>query len=479
MTPNDILTNNIASFFSAIEPVKDAYQNDSFSYVAVTTPSGEFALVQGSLFLNVYTPTVPFKSFESKGIRAEHFRLTDIGLTREQFIAQLCDGRFKTPKGDVRFLASGSNQYGVQFQPYHEVGLRNQNRLTHLTLVGAELHTLIDRDKLDWELRACDPPFDGVQDLLIEFQPGILRHSSTVEIAALAVALIDFESVVAGEAAHLSMRVALASDVNKVAVGYRVLEQGRVVSRGRLLGSAFRWEDKDGYRKGSAEFAVPRAAVVHAIAVYNDIAQAHYYFGDPNCFQNPRRAAYEAFDPKLASFDDILSKSLGPRPDAKSFEAAMPWLFWMLGFSPAHIGGLPRTSESADFICATPKGHLAVVECTVGLLKDDHKLPKLHDRVQSVRRNLDTPSMRHVHVLPVIITAKSEEEVRPELEQAEKFGILVITRERIDQLVQRTLFPGNADQLYEEAEKTVQSARERRDAQGNLQLEESEDDYLP
>jgi hypothetical protein len=168
--------------------------------------------------------------------------------------------------------------------------------------------------------------------------------------------------------------------------------------------------------------------------------------------------------------NDILSKGQISR-DSRDFEAAMPWLFWMLGFAPAHIGGFPRFRDAADFLVSTPSGNLAVVECTVGLLKDDDKLPKLHDRVQAVRRNLDTSSTRHVRVLPMIITAKSAEEVRPDIEQAEKLGIYVITREGIDRLILQTLTPGNADYLYQQAEQAARSAKEARDAQASLPLD--------
>lgn len=479
MTPFDIVEKNVSSFLSAIEPVKEVYQCDSFSYVAVENEDNGYVLIQGTLYLNVNKPGIPFKAFQSDGIRAEHFRLADIDRTREQFIADIRTGKIKTPKGEICFQPSaGGNNYGTTFDAYHEVGLRTQSRLTHLSLSGAELHTLFDRDRLDWKLRACETPYDGLNDLLNEFQPGLLRRSSCVEFGTFSVAYIDSESVVSGEVAQLAVRVSPHADIKKVTVGVRVLEQGRVIDRRQLSGAKFTWKEVDGIKRGSIEFPVPRAAVVHAIACYNGVAQQYYSFGDPNSFQNPRRAAYEAFDPKMASFYDILAKSIETRPDSKSFEAAMPWLFWMLGFGPAHIGGLPRTSDSADFLVATPKGHLAVVECTVGLLKDDDKLPKLHDRVQAVRRNLDASNMRHVHILPVIITAKTAEEVRPDMEQARKLRILVVTRERIDELLLRTLVTANADQLYAEAEQTVEVWSEKTDAHGNLEIEEGEDDEI-
>ena len=462
VNPIDLVKQNVVEFFAAIEPLKDAYRNDLFSYVAVETVDG-LTLIQGTLFLNVRTPTIPLKTVEVKRIRAGHFYLDDAALTRERVVVQLCQGKLAIPTGELRFPPNrDSGQYGAQFQPYHEIGIRAQRRLIHLSLLGAETRHFIDQPNLDWELRSAPLPYDGVQDLLYEFQPGVLRGVNCVEVAAFNVAEIDASSVVNGETATLVVRTSASADEKKVSVGIRVLEQGRVVRREQLPVDAFIWEVKEGYKLASATLQVPLAAVVHGLASYNGVAQQHYYFGDPTSFQNPRRAGYEAFDPKLSALIDILAKAQTSRPDSRDFEAAMPWLFWMLGFAPAHIGGLPRTRDAADFIVSTPLGNMAVVECTVGLLKDDDKLPKLHDRVQAVRRNLDTSSTRHVRVLPVIITAKLAEEVRPDMEQAEKLGIYVITREGIEQLLDRTLFPQNADQLYEEAERSIKIAREAR-----------------
>jgi hypothetical protein len=467
MNPSDPQKQIIDQFLTAVEPLTDAYQNDSFSYVAAKT-ADSLVLVQGTLYLNVNTPIIPLKTFESKCIQAGHFYLKDVGLSRDQVIAQLCDGKLAIPGGELAFPGNNGH-YGVQYQPYHEIGLRSQSRLIHLTLMGNEIRHYIEQPNLDWELRAADTPYDGMQDLLNEFQPGNLRSVISVDIAAFTVVVVDAQSAVAGESATLMLRSALSADKEKISVGVRITEQGKVVKRERIAGNAFEWEDKDGFKLGTKQLAVPKAAVVHAVASYNGVALQHYFFGDPASFQNPRRAAYEAFDQKLAKLNDILTKAQGSR-DSRDFEAAMPWLFWMLGFAPAHVGGLPKSSNAADFLAASPSGHLAVVECTVGLLKDDDKLPKLHDRAQAVRRNLDVSSTRYVRVLPVIITAKSAEEVKPDVEQAEKLGIYVITREGIERLLLQTLTPANADQLYEQAEQAARSAKEAREMQASLPL---------
>jgi hypothetical protein len=88
---------------------------------------------------------------------------------------------------------------------------------------------------------------------------------------------------------------------------------------------------------------------------------------------------------------------------------------WLLGFSVAQLGGTPRTQDAADIIATTPNGHFAVIECTTGLLKADNKLPLLHDRAQAVRRALESSAHNQLRVLPVIVTTKSREEIKPDL----------------------------------------------------------------
>jgi hypothetical protein len=108
-----------------------------------------------------------------------------------------------------------------------------------------------------------------------------------------------------------------------VSFGVRVLEQGRVNTRAQLSPDAFVWETRDGLKFRSTTMQVPLAAVVDGLASYNAVAQHHYYFGDPTSFQNPRRAEYEAFDPKLSVIKDTLAKAQTSRPDSREFEAAM------------------------------------------------------------------------------------------------------------------------------------------------------------
>ena len=52
-------------------------------------------------------------------------------------------------------------------------------------------------------------------------------------------------------------------------------------------------------------------------------------------------------------------------------------------------------------------------------------------------------------------------EIAADIEQAEKLGILIVSRENLDLAVGRTLVMPNPDQIYEEAEQAVKSAQEK------------------
>jgi hypothetical protein len=73
----------------------------------------------------------------------------------------------------------------------------------------------------------------------------------------------------------------------------------------------------------------------------------------------------------------------------------------------------------------------------------------------------------------VIVTAKTLAEVKPDLEAAERLGILIISREGLEQGLNRSVEIPNADNIYADGEKAVSAALAKhglQDAQleGNL-----------
>jgi hypothetical protein len=265
--------------------------------------------------------------------------------------------------------------------------------------------------------------------------------------------------------------VAKRLDRHRVQLGYRIYTPGAPTIRGVASANEIKWAEDAEFDRGRVSLEIPLASALNCTVSYDGIAQGHYWFSDPNRLPNPRRAAYEAFDPKLAQLSSIIVNAQGRGAEARDLESAVAWLLWMLGFSPVHLN-TRQMRDSTDLIVATPQGHLAIIECTTGLLKAESKLSILHERTEAVRRRLADANSAHVHLLPVIVTSKTKPEITPDLEAAEKLGILVMTRENLEAAIaQRTISHLNADQIYAEAEQIVSAGLAKFQVQEALPLD--------
>ncbi len=230
-----------------------------------------------------------------------------------------------------------------------------------------------------------------------------------------------------------------------------------------------RWESQQDILRGSADIELPAGAVLQCFASYDGQTQHQGWISDPSTVQNPNRAVYEAFDGQLTILRDFLENSQGKGRDARDLEAAVAWLLWMLGFGAAHLGSTAKTQDAPDLIATTPDGNFVVIECTTGLLKADNKLPRLIERAETLRKKLEASGNRHLRVLCVIVSSKAREEIRADLEQAEKLGVLVLTKEALLQAIDRTLVLQDAEKIYVEGERVVQENK-RKYTQGQLPL---------
>jgi hypothetical protein len=81
-----------------------------------------------------------------------------------------------------------------------------------------------------------------------------------------------------------------------------------------------------------------------------------------------------------------------------------------------------------------------------------------------------TSNNAYLRVLPIIVTSKGMAEIKPDVEAAEELNMLVLTREGLEQAINRSLIQPNADQMYTEAEQTVSAALAKYQNQGTLPL---------
>ncbi len=389
---------------------------------------------------------------------AGHYQLSDTIDTAQKFIETLLSGKIETPHGELYFPKRDSNDYSAFCQPFRPVGLQGQNRLSVLRISGDQQFQCLNQPSLDWELKAAPTPYESLQELMFEYGLGALHNDAiSVDVIASNVAAVDLASKIEGTKAKLTTVLLDGLDTQKFTLGYKIHNQGKVTTRSLVEGKAFQWIPEKGTQKGYVEIDVPEASVLHCIASYNGLAQHYGWISDPATLQNPRRAAYEVFDNKLEILRETIGMDSFRGKNARDLESVVAWILWMLGFSIMHLN-TDRTKEAVDLIAATPNGNMAVIEVTSGLLKAENKLALLHDRPQSVRRGLDASGIRHVRLLTVMVTSQPRADIQVDLEQAEKLGILVVAREDLDQAITRTIFSQNPDQIYQDAEKSIENA---------------------
>ncbi len=445
----------VGDFFAAIEPWEKEYKQNGFAYVAVRD-GDHFVITQGVLWLNTIESKIPFNYFETTNIRAGHFRLSDLNIEYPAFIDQILTGKIKTPNGDLEFPPI-RGEHSMFYNPVHPSA--QQSRVSVLRLGGREQTVQQNQPVVDWELRGASVPYDNLSELMVEYGLGGL-YQDVISIEVIATSILGFDqlSAVSGTTATVIVRCASSLVKSKISVGYRVFSKGRVVVRSIIHGGEMKWTQLGDLQIGTATIQVPAAAVVHCYGNYAGVTQSHWWIADPSTSQNPRRTVYETFDNELAVLKDFITKADGRSRNARDLEAGVAWLLWMLGFSAAHLGGTGKTQDAADLVVVSPSGQYAVVECTTGLLRTDNKLPLLIARAEAVRRRLDASNQSHLKVLPVIVTSKAREEVRADVEQAERLGVLVVTQETLEQLVTRSLIAPNADAIFSESEKAIQDA---------------------
>jgi hypothetical protein len=451
---------NIDQFYSAIAPWEDGYGDNSFVYVAVRHAE-RFVIVQGAIWLNTFQSKTPFRTFASENVRAGHFKLSDLKKTFREIISDLGTGVLTTPQGEFIFPARDGHQE-ASFTPLHPSALQSQSRVNVLRVTGDRQILTAGPSVLDWELRSSAVPHDTLQELFSEYGlGGLFTDAITIEVIATGVMGFDGDnSKITGEIAHIVIRLANTLDVREASLGYREITRGKT-NRGVLQGPQFSWERTGDMQVGAFDLPVSKAAILHCYAIYQGVAQTHWYINDPTTSQNPRREVVESFDTGLAIVKTFLSRPHSKGQDARDFEVAVSWLFWMLGFGTVQMGSTARTQDFADLILTTPQGQIAIVECTTGLLRADNKLPKLVARYATVRQRLNQSNNGHVKLLPIMVSTLPRDELKADLEQAEKLGVLVLAKEELDQIVIRTAVGAiNPDELFSEAEKRVRPAEE-------------------
>jgi hypothetical protein len=174
------------------------------------------------------------------------------------------------------------------------------------------------------------------------------------------------------------------------------------------------------------------------------------------------RALIESYDPELKQIKAMLfegDKRGGG--DTRAVESAVSWLLWMMGFTPAHFGSTKQLQDGPDILATTPSRNIVMVECTTGMLKVD-KLAKLAERRTNLRDRLNASGHSFLRIIAAIATTMRRAEIEADIEHAERLGILVITREDLENSLSQTLVSQDPEVGFRQAEEAIKKAKEKR-----------------
>jgi hypothetical protein len=439
-------------FWTAIDPRVPGYQHASLSYLAVRQ-GPDFALAQGRLHLVGKPSKACFGHFETQNVRAGHYRLAELKQAPKDIITALLSGKLQTPRGDLVFPKNHSELYSAHFDNHYAQRLEPEYRRMQLLIQGGQ-SPLSHPAQFDWELKASHTPFDTIDELYDEYAVGTFSYQQAkFDVIADSVAAIHPGSIIKNSRAFLRIGLADGLDKARAAIGYSLRDQGNTIARKQISGTELTWSKEDFVHVGSAEFDVPPGAILSCIANY--AGEAHHFrpVTDPSTAQNPCRVVHQSFDDELEALQRLLKTQ--NKGKARDFEKPIAWLLWMLGFSVTHLDIGALGDGAPDLVARTPKGNFLVVECTTGLLKAEHKLANVVARTATVKRKLAESGHGHFKALSVLVTSKSREEVKVDMEQAEKSEVLVLTSDDFADLLNLTKLAPEPESLYERVEQKI------------------------
>lgn len=459
----------IRAYFEAIASWRTAYRVVRLHVLGART-ANTLEIVSARIVLDVGSDMEFKAAFRAGRVEAHQIQLNQDVTDVQDVVRALvsADGLHLDDLGHLKLPSTG--HVGIFVAPptlLHPDGLSAGNRLAVLSIGGGHIADLFPQPEVDWLLKAADSPYDSLQELAIDYGLGNLRSDrALLEVVARTAIEVLAESAVVGTHASSGIWMARSLDRTRAKLGFRVLHQGRVVKRDAIHGTDLTWNDHGIAVVGIASFEVPVGAVVQIIASYAGEAHHVQWRADPATFLNPRKAILATVDPSGSQMQSFLRPETPARGKAADdFEAAIAWLLWALGFSAASFGTHPKTRDAFDVIATTPRGDFLVVECTLGLLRAEGKLSKLAARAVNVRDLLAASNMKHLRVLPVIVTAMTGEQVAADAGPAADLGVLVLTREDLDEVQHELVRFPDADAFFERGLRTVRDRQSARLAQ--------------
>lgn len=329
-------------------------------------------------------------------------------------------------------------------------------RVPVLSATGGARSTSINKvfkaNEFEWYLPTLDPPFVDAADLHAYYglpSPSQNGDQLSLEISVNPPVEFSDNSIIEKETAFIRILAAKGTNTSLVSVGIRTVGGAAKQRRLKVRSNQITWKEADKLLEGEFAIGVADCPTVQCFLSFAGQSIQQRWILDPSRLLNPRHAMHAAYDGDHVVLRRLLFE--GKKSDSREFEDGVAMVLGMLGFSVTQHGRSQKLSDAPDIMAITPQGHVAIVECTVGLPDQDDQVAKVYQRAEALRRTLSGSGWPGIRVMPVVVTSLTEGDIRLHKAPAQKQGVTILCREDIEQALLRIRLPADADQFFKQA----------------------------
>ncbi len=363
-------------------------------------------------------------------------------------------GMLTISEKEIHFGMVEANEVKVDPPSFHFQQARRGTKYFHgeyphmsLDHSGAAFHHLLNthdqallQDELDWKLRSLETPYNGLQDLLINFLGtsrstyGPIQSSFTEIVAPLGLRLGN-ESTLSNGKITVHVECISIPKSDNISIGIVALSGTSPANRISQSLDRSDWRGSAGVIHKEISVGAASSAII--FLSFKGEALDMQTVNDPAALlKNPIILAYNHFDQDLCVLKDYLLGKGGDQ--SKDFEIGIGLLFHFCGFNVGPHGRVKALrsrsiQEEIDHIIFAPSGiHIIAIECTKKDLDIDGKLSKFSRRVKELKDLLPTFS-----VTPLVCTPLSKTIIaNSDIQKADKEHIGVVGAEEIQTILE-------------------------------------------
>lgn len=301
--------------------------------------------------------------------------------------------------------------------------------------------------KIDNELRASQPPFDGLADVSAWLGVGIPALTGTSPMLAARVLppvdLILDQCGLREDEIRLVLHAHPGFDVGQVRIAVRGVPGVGLRARQQVT-TGIEWSEvRDGRREGVARIAIASVDQMLVMLMIGMSIVRRHWFLDPAKARNNRLLAFQHFDVDLRMIRNAVFES----QDSMKFEQGIAALLYLHGFSPA----IQIETNAPDLIVSTPGGRMAVVECTTRVADISTKLGKLVDRRGALAKAIGAAG-HSAQILAVLVCRLPRDQIAAHEANLRTHKVLLIAGENLQQVLDSVRHPGDPDQVFDQSQ---------------------------